>query len=213
MNDNFSGAYESPEVSQETKPIKMVRIELDNIFDNFNDPTKRTAEIVDRIGPFFRHIDKGIFPNEKIEEIKSALRSCENISDKKEFLDKVIEILKSIFDIKKTHNIAFEEARMNAMNETGGYIEINRLLSYGKSGLIIHIHATPGESVGNKISLYREGMRKLAEIVNDDPEIKQVTATSFLVEEHPKLFETAGFEVDGIAAKINREEFLARFLK
>jgi hypothetical protein len=212
MKDNFTGEYESPKISREAEPMKNVRIELGSLFDNYYDPAQRTVEIIDKIEPFFRHIDKAIFSVEKIEEIKDALRSCENILNKKEFLDKVIEILKPIFDVKESHIGAFEEAQMNAMNETGKYNEINRLLSYGKSGSIIHIHAAPGKSVGNKIALYREGMIKLAEIVNDDPEVKQITATSFLVEEHPGLFETAGFTVDGIVAKINREEFLARFL-
>lgn len=228
-------SHESDQEEQENQQkesdlYKRARAQFSSFFDEFSDPNERISAIIKRIEPFFQHIDKKILPEEKADEIKNALLACENISDKQQFLDGIMEALKPALEIREAHADKFEEAQARAMNESGGFTEINRLLSYGKSGPIIHIHAPAGESVGNKISLYRDGMKKLAEIVNNDPEIKEITATSYLVASHPGLFTRAGFKVEDVSdefrqehfageereikiAKIDREEFLRRFLK
>lgn len=228
---------QSQESNQETQKnqhesdlYKRARAQFSSFFDEFSDPNERINAIIKRIEPFFQHIDKKILPEEKADEIKNALLACENISDKQQFLDEIMEALKPALEIREAHSDKFEEAQARAMNESGGFTEINRLLSYGKHKHIIHIHAPAGETVGNKISLYRDGMKKLAEIVNNDPEIKEITATSYLVASHPGLFTRAGFKVEDVSdefrqehfageereikiAKIDREEFLRRFLK
>jgi len=228
---------QSQESNQETQKnqyesdlYKRARAQFSSFFDEFSDPNERINVIIKRIEPFFQHIDKKILPEEKADEIKNALLACENISDKQQFLDEIMGALKPTLEIREAHADKFEEAQARAMNESGGFTEINRLLSYGKHKHIIHIHAPAGETVGNKISLYRDGMKKLAEIVNNDPEIKEITATSYLVASHPGLFTRAGFKVEDVSdefcqehfpgeereikiAKIDREEFLRRFLK
>ncbi len=208
------------------------RSQLENICKYFESPEERSAEILKRLDPLFKHFDKSILPDEKIEEMKKAVNACANLSDTKRFIEEVMKILKPVFDIRESNADKFEEAQARSMNESGGFTEINRLLSYGKSGPIIHIHAPPGKTignVGNKIVLYREGMRKLAEIVNNDPEVKLITATSHLVAAHPTLFTRAGFTVKEVSdedrerhfageimeikmATIDREEFIKRFL-
>ena len=221
---------ESAESSRESDLYKRAKGQFSAFFDEFSDPKERMTAILKRIEPFFQHIDKKILPDEKASEIRTALQTCENISDKQQFLSEIMTALKPALDIREAHPDKFEEALARAMNESGGFIEINRLLSYGKSGSIIHMHAPAGETVGNKVTLYREGLRKLAEIINDDPKIKKVTATSPLVSAHPGLFTRAGFKVDDVTdefrqqhfageereikiAEIDREEFLKRFLK
>lgn len=109
---------------------------------------------------FFKHIDKKILPEEKINEIKTALLTYKNTSEKQQFLDEIMKALKPVLDLREANADKFEEAQARAMNESGGFIEINRLLSYGKSGPIIHIHAPAGETINNKITLYREGKSK-----------------------------------------------------
>lgn len=215
---------------QESDLYKRARSQFSAFFDEFDNPQERMSAILKRIEPFFQHIDKKILPDEKASEIKLALQACENVLDKQQFLSEIMTTLKPALDIREAHADKFEEAQARAMNELGGFVEINRLLSYGKSGPIIHIHAPAGETVGNKITLYREGLRKLAKIINEDPEIKKVTATSPLVAAHPGLFTRAGFKVDDVTdefrqqhfagekreikiAEIDREEFLRRFLK
>jgi hypothetical protein len=218
------------EIQPESDMSKRTRAQLDSFFDEYKDPKARMEEILKKIKPFFKHIDKKILPAEKADEIIAALSACENLSDKQQFLDKIMEALRPVLDIRQAHADEFEDAQARAMNEAGGFTEINRLLSYGKYKHIIHMHAPAGETVGNKITLYRDGMRKLAEIINNDPEIKEITATSPLVAAHPGLFTRAGFKVEEVSdefrqqhfsgeereikkAIIDREEFLRRFLK
>jgi hypothetical protein len=215
---------------QESDLYKQARTQLGSFFDEFSDRAERTKAMIKKIEPFFQHIDKKILPEEKVNEIKVALSACENTSNKQQFLDEIMKVLKPVLKIREMYPDKFEEARAHAMNESLGFTEINRLLSYGKHKHIIHIHALAGETVKNKITLYREGMRKLAEIINNDSEINEITATSHLVATHPGLFTGAGFKVEDISdefrqehfaneereikiAKINREEFLRRFLK
>ena len=224
----------STEAPPEPEIYTRAKSQLENICKDFESNEEKTTEILKRLDPFFKHFDKNILPDEKIEAMKQALLACANLTDAKQFIEEVMSILKPVLDIRESHADKFEEMQAQAMNESGGFTEINRLLSYGKSGPIIHIHAPPGKtmgnSVGNKIVLYREGMRKLAEIVNNDPEVKQVTATSHLVASHPTLFTRAGFTVADIPdedrekhftgesreikmATIDRDEFLKRFLQ
>jgi len=219
----------NPLAEQESKIYKRARADLGVICEEFEDPRERLSEIMKKIEPFFQYIDKKILSNEKIEEIRNNLGSCSSVQDKEEFLNLAMKALKPAIDVRKAHADEFEEAQAKAMNEAGGFTEINRLLSYGKSGPIIHIHAPAGETVGKKLTLYREGMRKLAEIISDDPEVQKITATSLLVAQHPGLFAKAGFKIEEVAedfknehfageereikmATINRE-FLQRFLK
>lgn len=214
----------------ESDLYKRARAQFGRFFDEFSDPNERINAIIKRIEPFFQHIDKKILSEENANNIRNALLACENISDKQQFLDEIMAALRPAIEIREAHADKFEYAQARAMNESGGFTEINRLLSYGKHKHMIHIHAPAGETVDNKISLYREGMRKLAEIVDNDPEIKEITATSYLVASHLGLFTRAGFTVEDISdefrqehfvgekreikiAKIDREEFLRRFLK
>jgi len=217
------------ELTKEPKIYQRARAQFNGIYENSNDSTVATDEIADRLEPFFEVIDKNLLSNEEIAKIKNNLRACSAITDKDEFINAVMDALKPALDVRVDRAAEFEEAQAHAMNITGGFTKINRLLSYGKSGPTIHIHAPPGETVGNKITLYREALRKLAKIVDADPEIQKITATSVLVATHPGIFTRAGFEVENISdkfkqqhfagekeelknAKISREEFLKRFL-
>lgn len=214
----------------ESELYKQVRVGLGTICDKFEKPEERIAEIMKKVEPFFKHIDKNILSEEKIEEIRKNLDACIFIKDKKESLDVIMKALKPAIDVKRDNAYKYEEAQYRAMNESNDFIEINRLLSYGKSGPTIHIHAPAGRTVDNKITLYREGMKRLAEIINNDPEIKEVTATSPLVAEHQGLFTRSGFSIEDVpeeakkehfsgeereikAAIIDREKFLEKFLR
>lgn len=201
--------------------------EFCNKYDNSEE---RTLGIMKKLNHFFQYIDKKILSGEKIEEIKSSIDACSLIQDKDEYLDAVMRILKPILDLKDKHANKIEDAQAKVMNREKGFTEINRLLSYGKHGSTVHIHAPPGETVGNKLGLYREAMERLADIVRNDLDIQEITATSYLVAKHPRLFTAIGFEIGDVPeefrrghfadeerqikkATISRKEFLNKFLK
>ncbi len=228
--DNLEQAENKKETTENRNDLyKHAKIMIDNFCEQYSDPKERIDSIMEKIETFFKHIDKKVFSEEKIEEVKNKLNDCKDISED-EFTDKAMDALVPILDIKKSNPGKFEEAQAHAFNEASDFIEINRLLSYGKSGSIMHIHAPPGETVENKTTLYLRGMKDLAQIVKNDPEIKEITATSFLVSDHQRLFERAGFKVEELLeemrerhfskekkdvkkASIGREEFLEKWLK
>lgn len=229
-NIKLSNTIENPSTPEEPEIYIRARASLFEICQNYDNSIERTSQIIKKVEPFLKHIDKNILPDEKINKILIDLESCSLISDKNEYLDTIMKILVPVLDIRELHTDKFESAQAKAMNESGGFTEINRLLSYGKNYHTIHIHAPAGTAVGNKITLYRDGMKKLAEIINDDSEIKEVTASSHLVASHPGLFSKAGFQIEDVTnefrnqyfsgeereikrATIKREEFLERFLK
>ena len=209
---------------------KRVRSQFESYYNGSTDPNERTKAIIERIDPFLQYMDRSVLSEDTVDEIKMKLQECGKIDDKSRFLDAVMVVLRPILNLREMHKKQFEDAQARAMNESGGFIEINRVLSYGKSGPIIHFHAPAGETVDNKLTLYRSGMKRLAEIVNEDPSVKEIIATSPLVAEHERLFSRAGFTLEEVSeefkeehfpgeerdvkkAWISREDFLKRFLK
>ncbi|MEK7648383.1 MAG: hypothetical protein AAB400_00505 [Patescibacteria group bacterium] len=218
------------ESAKEDPFLKQAQVGISAICDQFNNSEDRVKEIINKLDPFFEWVDKSLLSKGQISEIKRSLLQCAAIHNKKKFLGAVITVLQPAMEIRKAHAAEFEEAHAKAMNESEGFTEINRLLSYGKSSDLIHIHASLGKTVENKLSLYRSGLRKLAEIIDRDPDIRRITATSPLVAQHPGLFTIAGFAVEDISddvrmlhfknekqeikrASISREDFLKKFLK
>jgi len=190
----------NPEV-QEPQIYKDARLQINMEVYNSQSSQEAVDKLLERLETFFKYIDKELLPEEKINEIKNSFLDCVNIEDKEILAESLFENLKPLLDIKEKHPEKYEEFQAKAMNEHGNFIEINRLLSYGKDDGIIHIHAPAGRSVENKFSLYRQGMRDLAKIVEADPEVTKITATSYIVAEHPELFTIMGFGVHELSPK------------
>lgn len=219
------------EALSKNETYQPIREELSAIFRESENPNERIIKIMREIGPLFKYLDREIFPDEKIKEMQDAFQSLATIpdQDKEHFLDRVIEILKPALEVKKFHPDKFEAAQAMADNERSDFTPINRLISYGKYKNTIHIHHSIGETVGNKKSLYLDAMRKLAIIVNNDPKIQEITATSWIVAKNPGIFTRFGFKIEDISdeikqehtgeereikkAKIDRKEFLKKFLE
>lgn len=186
---------------KEDKPdiFAQARTRLDAISQAHENPEDRLKEIMKKINPFLELIDRDLINEEKISSIKNDLSALSLISDSAEFTDILMKIIEPLLKLKEDNAEKFEEAQAKAMNRAGNFIEINRPLSYGKLYNNIHIHAPAGESVDNKLSLYRDGLKKLAKIIVNDTEVKTVSATSHLVASHPGLFTKMGFTVKKIS--------------
>lgn len=220
---------ESPETRHVGKMIESATAGFRDIFEKFQDPDERLTAVRQRLEPFFTYIDRDALSDDEIEKMRVALDACTRTQGEEQFVGAVMNAIKPMFDVHTRHPDKLEEALGKAMNASGGFTEVNRLVSYGKSGSTIHIHHTHGKTVDNKRSLYADALKKLAKIVNDDPEVRHVVATSWIVAEHPALFTRSGFRIEDVSdesrrehfgdderevkmATIDREEFLARFL-
>ncbi len=78
--------------------------------------------------------------------------------------------------------------------------ELNRLLRYGISGDVVHIHV-PVTFLANPLelkALFIDGLRKLADQLQNDPKlssINKITASSELVAKGQRAFRDAGFTI------------------
>ncbi|MFC1656585.1 hypothetical protein ACFL14_01285 [Patescibacteria group bacterium] len=110
------------------------------------------------------------------------------------------------------------------------FTPLNELISYGQTDSNAHIHLIPGTKAEISRDLYTDALHKLAEVIEQNPDIDTVSATSWIVARHPRLFEKQGFQIDDISdefksqyfpneqrdikyASMSREDFLNRFLK
>lgn len=219
--------FSTPEKKKKTIRER-ARDKLLQMSKKIRDPHRRSEEILKIFDPVFYKISqKNVLPCEIIEEMRLRIDRCAGIKDVNQFVDRVMSELEPVFSLSKE---TIEEVQTDVMIEQGGFVPLNRLMSYGTTGSEIHIHASFGESVEGKLALYRDGMRKLAAIVNGDPNIQEITATSWIVAEYPNIFTRWGFDVKNISLKerkqlfgddhrkvqratISREEFLTKFLK
>jgi hypothetical protein len=93
----------------------------------------------------------------------------------------------------------------------GGNHKVNELIYYGRSAdgnINLHIASHENTSNGEKLRLLREGLKKLAEEVNNDSGIQEVSATSWIVAAAPSLLERLGFTLHGeISAEFKQAHF------
>lgn len=150
----------------------------------------------------------------------------------------------SLFINKITKNSIEKESvlrqkKLEEMNEIGCQ-SLNDLMIYNfspldsekKDSIMIHILPNKTTSAIRKLVLLRDGLKKLATIVDKNPSVKTIDAESWIIRDRPKILKTMGFKIDhqylkrfneflngtpaylkadGIA-KITRNEFLNLYL-
>ena len=212
-------SFRNLDVSKDTHDIRQ---HLEKAYREYKEPNQVIEGLIPLLGTFFEHIDRNIFPQEKMDEILSSLEGCRRISGKKEFLDKVMQALQPFIFTRATYPKEFEAALSKASNKKQGYIELNRLVTYEKKDNIIVLHHSIAKTIGPKLRLYYDAMKQLAKIIEADPGIQQVEAASWIVREAPDLFAKNEFEIKDLDEKdnegrpisvafISREKFLGRF--
>jgi len=227
VDDTSVEDSEEQEHSKEEKRDR-VKVRFEAFFEEISSPEERAKKMKGVLSAFFKYIDKSILSEEEIEVLNAKIESCKDITDKDDFVEIMLQVMEPVIQISINHKEKYEDAEARAMNDREGYCRINRLVSYEKSGSTIHIHNPVGETVKNKIGLYKDAMKKLAQIIHDDPDIEEVSATSYLVSKHPSLFTRIGFTVKDISKEVaekhfegqegvkqaimKRDDFLRRFL-
>ncbi len=218
---------------EEGRLARETREFLKGLCRDFKDPQKRIREIRKRLDLFDTPETDRVISQEALQEVRADVEKCGEVESPDAFIEAAMKALRSIVDIAEKYPKEFEVLQGELINRERRYIPLNDLVSYGKSGDRIHLHHTPGRTKGvkEKITTYKSALENLARIVKEDPEIRQVTATSWIVGEHPVLFSRFGFTISGevtsefkkrhfpgetssvMEAIMSREDFLERFLK
>ncbi len=142
-------------------------------------------------------------PFNKIEII-SGLKESLNIKEKDKFISYLLKIIEPLFILRVDNPKFFEKLQREAIinNEKDKNIRLSEFtyFRFHENGISIHL-APAREFLKEKgvkafINDVQTGLKNLASIIKDKKDIKKVTATSWIVNEHPGLMETLGFTVD-----------------
>jgi PAS domain-containing protein len=153
--------------------------------------------------------EAGPFLGDKQQEIFEALDNALAIQDNEEFIARVSDLLRPLADMKIDDPRKYETIQKQTILDRRGYVEVNDLFAYGlgETGDYIHLHIFPVQERQDKLSLIKEGMRKLAQDVEANKNIKFVTATSWIVASNPRLLEMLGFDVEGPIDEETRKKY------
>ncbi|PIP68863.1 hypothetical protein CO033_00585 [Candidatus Nomurabacteria bacterium CG_4_9_14_0_2_um_filter_32_10] len=225
------------EEKKENKTLNSKKLEkgIEILMERFPE-NKQGIELINRI--ISKGLDKDTLKklgleNLKLKEIKKELEECKKISDKTEFMKKVINILKPLAFSMDEHPKEFAEFQRKAFNESLNLTPINEMLSYRVDEGDLHLHLAPATDISNitKIRLIKDALEKLPKIVDSNKKVKKISATSWIVASNPGLLEKVGFKNEGpiseetkkrdfagethpiSRATITREEFLTKYLK
>ncbi|MBL7142359.1 MAG: hypothetical protein ISS83_01730 [Candidatus Pacebacteria bacterium] len=213
---NIYGAGPKNENLTNEKERRQEKIEKDmgsflkNNYEKNENNNQRVEEIIEAVKKIFESVDKEVFPEERLHEIINQLnRYKKEDYSQEEFLSEAESLLKPVVRLYANNLEKAEEKLVKEFNEQDGFIEINRVVSYGKTGSMIHLHHLPARAISTseRLKLYEVAMKKLATIVNNDPNIEEITATSWIVAKNPELFEGAGFEIEDVKKELKEKHF------
>ncbi len=214
--------------------ITEVRAFLGQLYNEQPNPQSRYEEMMGRVTSILKNIGTDILPVAERAGLKTLIAGACAKRNKKEFVSEALEALMPLIILKEKYPKELEAASVKATNELQGYTELNRLVVYDKSGPTISLHHSEAHTIGPSLRLYYDAMKKLAKIIEEDPEIEDIEAVSWIVADAPDLFTKNGFDVtslynysgnsrnsfkkihkeDKVArAHISREDFLNRFLE
>ncbi len=219
----------SPEIPKEEaaydqEMANRVRLSLVDSFDRNGGASGAVAKISQRLANYHELLEQ------TPEELKAALAACSQIEDKDEFVAQVLQILEPLLILKQQDPVRWETVARREFVRNGGFEQINDLLAYSIEGDTLHLHVPPNETtpIKVKINLIKDGLKKVAEVIKEHPEVEHIIGKSWIVASHGSLLERLGFTVEELSdevkarsqeldprdialASISREELLKRY--
>ncbi len=223
--------------ANEIEEVMREKIErdLEKIFDSVQNGEDRVEKLMWKFESVLKPdvLSREVITEDEVQKILGGFQECSKIEDRNEFIERIIFLIKPLTDLAKNNPQEFEAARRKAFAKEGGFIPLNEILSYGiENNGTVHIHLAPAQTLDNqeKMNLLIDGFKKLAEVVKNNEEITNISATSWIVAKAPKTMQKFGFRVTGEIsdemkekhftdedrpvhkAVMTREEFLAKYL-
>lgn len=210
---------------------KELSIGFGNIFDHTIDKISRMEGLnkaLLKLKIFIQLIPDG-------EAVSRQILDCAEIEDRETFVQRVLEIFEPLIAYKTNNPVKFEEVRREFFVEEAGSTKLNEILSYELNGDEVSLHLSPAreliktEGFNGLMEEVEKGLIILANIVDDNKEIQEITGTSWIVANNPRLMKKLGFTVihgeindepnptggnrSISKAFISRDDFLDRYLK
>lgn len=200
-------------------------------FNEDSNPDKRFDNILNALQLFFKVDDKNEISEAEILEMKDNVKRVCYLEDEQQFIASGLAALQPLLDWKNNNPKTFEARLRENQVAYLKYNVLNEMMTYDVHRKKINLHISPSEtlSISEKISLVKDGLRRLAEVLKENEQIESVVATSWIVAANPGILEKLGFFVDGeisaearanwrsvddrpiASAHISRDDFLKRY--
>jgi hypothetical protein len=141
------------------------------------------------------------------EQILAQIDEAIKASDEDEFKRKISEALAPIL---KNNPLLLEDIGALIGTKKEGFKLLNERISYGVGGDTLHLHLSPAYKIKERVpQLFQDGCWRLAEIVKQNEEIKQITCTSWIIatRTYGAVFEELGFTIKEVPDEIKQEYF------
>lgn len=195
---------------KEEEAEKQLNIFLTHIFYQ-NEPEKRFDAFLNRLNGFLDIADGIGLNSDEVNKVKSDLKLCSLLENKEEFVQRGLIALKPLVEWKKNNEVLFETKMRENFVSSSGFIRLNESLSYGKDHNLVHIHVASSKTMSDweKYVNLKDGLRKLQEVLKNDKDIEQVTASSWIVATRGggRIMEKLGFKVTGEISPEFKEKF------
>lgn len=205
---------------------KIARTNCGRIFET-KAPSEWKGDLIERLHKY------DYVTEDDIARAEEILEGVEEIDDKDAFVERALLALRPIIDHVKADPEGYQaELRDHALSDPEK-VPVNDLLYYHvdkKGNMHLHVHHNMLTDNREKLAMLRDGLKEVASILNSNPQINNVYATSWIVAENPKLMKMLGFEVHGKIGKleekknfegetreiwkasISREDFISKYL-
>jgi hypothetical protein len=152
-------------------------------------------------------------PQLTLASIRAALEDANFSENADAYADALVSTLQPIIGLAATYPKEFAEMRRRVFRAGAEdkWTHVNDLLSYGIDEDELHLHLSPAENVdpASIFALFSEGLGSLAKVVENNDEVKKITATSWIVATpagEQLLKRKFGFTVAGLIDEQTRQE-------
>ena len=187
------------EIVKENLVEKKLKKFFSEIFEDDSEPDKRLDNIQNRLKLFLEPGDNNQISQEEVFEIVNNIKDICSVDNESEFVARGLVSLKPLFDWQARDPRSFEAKLRENQIAFLKYDVLNEALTYNQHGDDIHLHVSPSEtlSLSEKLALIKDGFSRLAKVLVDNENIKNIVATSWIVAANPGIMEKLGFTIDG----------------
>lgn len=168
---------------------------LADLFRNNSTSEERMAKFRQNIGGFVKSAGEYL----DVPALELSLQQCAAAMTEEEFIERGLAAVRPIIALQ----IDRPDLARKAFYERHEFTPLSRALSFGvtEDGYVAHIHLAPAADIRNLREDVTEGLHKLADLIRENPDqyqaLERITATSWIVSEHPRVLERLGFTIDG----------------
>lgn len=211
---------------------EVVLKEFQDFFVRFVDAEERATELAKRLERLLdnERLTEEISKVTDITTLRERVLACARLNNVEEFSKTLLSALGPIYQLQQKNPALFRGFRRDPRVE---FAPLNEMVSYGITGDDLHFHVSDATTLplSKKLALLKDGLVRLAGVLKNNQDIKVVSATSWIVAEHPDLLMKMGFTIEGAIgenfrreqfegearpihrAVMSRNDFLARYLK